>query len=315
MEKLQERFSDLGLAIPQTVDAYEALVRAQNMSTTSGREALIGLLEAKALWDEVQREQEAAINDAQDALGRAYSAESDRLYGVIDQFKSISSALSSFRDSLNAQSLDEQTRATIAAQQFRDVSSRAKLGDVAAMESLASVSTEYLETVRNSASSAEDYARALAQVQAAVGGSIDVADRQSAIAQAQLDALTAQVGALIDIDDSVLSVRDAIIALQNVMAGTPATATQSQTVASSATLAQQQAGAVIAQSSDTNQTANTSIGFVTSETLVTELQALRAEVIELRASAESTARNTHTTQRILDRVTRGGDAMLTEAAA
>lgn len=314
-ERLASAFQSLGVTIPQTAEAYEQIVRSQDLTTEAGRNLAVSLLQAKALWDEAQRQQELSIREAQTALERAYSGEAGRLSGVIDQFVSLSASLKGFRDSLNAQSLDEQTRATLAAQQFRDVSSRAQLGDVAAMESLASVSTEYLETVRNSASTAEDYARALAQVQAAVGGAIDVADRQSAIAQAQLDALTAQVGALIDIDDSVLSVRDAIIALQNVMAGNPATATQSQTVASSAPLAQQQAGAVIAQSSDTNQSTGASIGFVTSETLVTELQALRAEVIELRASAESTARNTHTTQRILDRVTRGGDAMLTEAAA
>ncbi len=325
-ERLAAAFQSLGVTIPQTAEAYEQIVRSQDLTTEAGRNLAVSLLQAKALWDEAQRAQEMSIREAQraqemsireaqTALERAYSGEAGRLSGVIDQFVSLSASLKGFRDSLNAQSLDEQTRATLAAQQFRDISTRAQLGDVAAMESLASVSTEYLETVRNSASSVEDYARALAQVQAAVGGSIEVADRQSAIAQAQLDALTAQVGALIDIDDSVLSVRDAIIALQNVMAGNPATAPQSQTVASSAPLAQQQAGAVIAQSSDTNQGANASIGFVTSETLVTELQALRAEVIELRASAESTARNTHTTQRILDRVTRGGDAMLTEAAA
>lgn len=314
-ERLAAAFQSLGVTIPQTAEAYEQIVRSQDLTTEAGRNLAVSLLQAKALWDEAQRQQELSIREAQTALERAYSGEAGRLSGVIDQFVSLSASLNGFRDSLNAQSLDEQTRATLAAQQFRDVSTRAQLGDVAAMEALASVSTEYLETVRNSASSAEDYARALAQVQAAVGGSIDVADRQSAIAQAQLDALTAQVGALIDIDDSVLSVRDAIIALQNVMAGNPATATQSQTVASSAPLSQQQADAVIAQSSDTNQSTSASIGFVTSETLVTELQALRAEVIELRASAESTARNTHTTQRILDRVTRGGEAMLTEAAA
>lgn len=314
-ERLAAAFQALGVTIPQTAEAYEQIVRSQDLTTEAGRNLAVSLLQAKALWDEAKREQETAIKGAQTALERAYSGEAGRLSGVIDQFVSLSASLKGFRDSLNAQSLDEQTRATLAAQQFRDVSSRAQLGDVAAMESLASVSTEYLETVRNSASSAEDYARALAQVQAAVGGSIDVADRQSAIAQAQLDALTAQVGALIDIDDSVLSVRDAIIALQNVMAGNPATAPQPQAVASSAPLAKQQAGAVIAQSSDSNQSTSASIGFVTSETLVTELQALRAEVVELRASAESTARNTHTTQRILDRVTRGGDAMLTEVAA
>lgn len=314
-ERLAAAFQSLGVTIPQTAEAYEQIVRSQDLTTEAGRNLAVSLLQAKSLWDEAQRQQELSIREAQTALERAYSGEAGRLSGVIDQFVSLSASLKGFRDSLNAQSLDEQTRATLAAQQFRDISSRAQLGDVAAMESLASVSTEYLETVRNSASSAEEYARALAQVQAAVGGSIDVADRQSAIAQAQLDALTAQVGALIDIDDSVLSVRDAIIALQNVMAGNPATAPQSQAFASSAPLAQQQAGTVIAQSSDANQGANASIGFVTSETLVTELQALRAEVIELRASAESTARNTHTTQRILDRVTRGGDAMLTEAAA
>lgn len=311
-ERLAAAFASLGVTIPQTAEAYEQIVRSQDLTTEAGRNLAVSLLQAKALWDEAQRQQELSIREAQTALERAYSGEAGRLSGVIDQFVSLSASLKGFRDSLNAQSLDEQTRATLAAQQFRDVSSRAQLGDVAAMESLASVSTEYLETVRNSASSAEDYARALAQVQAAVGGSIDVADRQSAIAQAQLDALTAQVGALIDINDSVLSVQDAIVALQTEMSRgiatdvQPASFTPFQPVKT--------AGTTIAESAPTPTQDSNVDSLFGNGAAISALKLLADRMADMQSAQESTARSSFFTQRILERVTRGGDVMLTEAA-
>lgn len=49
--------------------------------------------------------------------------------------------------------------------------------------------------------------------------------------------------------------------------------------------------------------------------MVRELRALRAELAELKAASAATARSTSDTQRILSRVTNGGNAMLTEVAA
>ena len=311
-ERLAAAFQSLGVTIPQTAEAYEQIVRSQDLTTEAGRNLAVSLLQAKSLWDEAQRQQELSIREAQTALERAYSGEAGRLSGVIDQFVSLSASLKGFRDSLNAQSLDEQARATLAAQQFRDVSTRAKLGDVAAMESLASVSTEYLETVRNSASSAEDYARALAQVQAAVGGSIDVADRQSAIAQAQLDALTAQVGALIEINDSVLSVQDAIVALQTEMSRgiatdvQPASFTPFQTVKT--------AGTTIAESAPIPTQDSNVASLFGNGPVISALKSLADRMADMQSAQESPARSSFFTQRILERVTRGGDVMLTEAA-
>lgn len=311
-ERLAAAFQSLGVTIPQTAEAYEQIVRSQDLTTEAGRNLAVSLLQAKAIWDEAQRQQELSIREAQTALERAYSGEAGRLSGVIDQFVSLSASLKGFRDSLNAQSLDEQTRATLAAQQFRDVSTRAQLGDVAAMESLASVSTEYLETVRNSASSAEDYARALAQVQAAVGGSIDVADRQSDIAQAQLDALTAQVGALIEINDSVLSVQDAIVALQTEMSRgiatdvQPASFTPFQPVKT--------AGTTIAESAPMPTQDSNVASLFGNGPVISALKSLADRMADMQSAQESTARSSFFTQRILERVTRGGDVMLTEAA-
>lgn len=54
---------------------------------------------------------------------------------------------------------------------------------------------------------------------------------------------------------------------------------------------------------------------VGNDALIAEVQALRAELAALRAVSEAAARHAYSTARTLDRVTRGGESMLTEAAA
>ena len=85
-ERLAAAFQSLGVTIPQTAEAYEQIVRSQDLTTEAGRNLAVSLLQAKALWDEAQRQQELSIREAQTALERAYSGEAGRLSGVIDQF-------------------------------------------------------------------------------------------------------------------------------------------------------------------------------------------------------------------------------------
>lgn len=81
------------------------------------------------------------------------------------------------------------------------------------MAGLLGIADKRLASVRGSSSSAEDYARAAMRTIEEVGSVESMAVRQADIARQQLDALTQQVSVLIKIDESVLSVKDAIAAL------------------------------------------------------------------------------------------------------
>ena len=55
-ERLAAAFKSLGVTIPQTAEAYEQIVRSQDLTTEAGRNLAVSLLQAKAIWDEVQRQ-------------------------------------------------------------------------------------------------------------------------------------------------------------------------------------------------------------------------------------------------------------------
>ena len=67
-EQLQKAFAALGQSIPGTVQAYEDLVRAQNLQTSAGRDAAAGLLGTYPLWQQVTSEAEKAAAAAADAI-------------------------------------------------------------------------------------------------------------------------------------------------------------------------------------------------------------------------------------------------------
>lgn len=140
MERLQARFVKLGLAIPQTVDAYEALVRAQNLGTQSGRDAVAGLLDAKNLWDQVQADQmqaaEAAARAAEEALAAWTRLRDD---------------LTAFRGDLTTGALaglSPEAAYRAAQAQFTDTSRLAGLGNQDALAQLEAVSRALLEASR-----------------------------------------------------------------------------------------------------------------------------------------------------------------------
>lgn len=161
------------------------------------------------------------VADAQANLRSAYDAQAGDLRQTIDQFGGIARQLREFRVGLltgNDSPLSPAARDAEMSRQFDAVALRAQLGDTDAMQQLQSVSSQYLEVSKDTASSAEDYYRRFAKVQDVLGKSESVASRQAAIAEAQLSALDAQVGTLLSIDSGVMSVAGAIDALRAAMA-------------------------------------------------------------------------------------------------
>jgi hypothetical protein len=128
-EQLTAAFDAIGVAIPQTVAAYEALVKAQDLTTEAGRNQAVALLNAKGVWDAVQREQEAAAEAARRAAEEARRA-----------WEALRDDLSAFRVELTAGALaglSPEAAYAAAEQSWMETSRLAGLGNQDALAQLA----------------------------------------------------------------------------------------------------------------------------------------------------------------------------------
>ncbi|MDY0212550.1 MAG: hypothetical protein RBR06_06055 [Desulfuromonadaceae bacterium] len=279
--------------------------------------------EARAA-EESQRliaEAQSAVASAENELRTAYSRNASELGNTISKFGQFSVSLGKFREqlSLSDSPLSASQREAAAARRFADVAGRAQLGDADAMSELQAASQSYLDTSKAGATSAEDYYRSLAQVQAGLRAAEETADRTVGNAQLQLDALEQQVAALIDINDSVLSVADAVTALHSAIAAASAV-----NVPGFASGGYHSGGLrLVGENGPELEATGPSRIYTAAQTqqmlrgsgnraLIAEIRALRSEVIRLRAEAAATARNTHGTRRQLERW--DGDGMPEERA-
>jgi hypothetical protein len=211
----------LGVTVPTTRQEFRKLVEAQDLSTAAGQEMFAGLIKlapafasvTQAMDEAIDRTPEfaASIKDAQDALRQAYRAQASDLQQSVSQWAAAAKTLRDYGASLTSGAGGISYAA--AARQFAIVSAQARAGSADAMGQLPSVSEAFRSASLANSTTATAYARDVAKIQLAVADAAKMADQQASIAQRQLDAVTAQVSALITINDSVLSVQGAITAL------------------------------------------------------------------------------------------------------
>lgn len=300
----------LGVASNISREQFAALVMGLDVSTESGAAMYAALMAlAPALSTVIDYSEKAAdaveaaqkaqlklVEDARSALSQAYKREAGTIQGVIDKFGSFGKSLRAFRDTLGQ--ADEST-ATYASRRadFLRTANLARLGNEEALGSLQGVSQDFLASSLENASSNLAYQRDLAAVRAAVDAAIATADRGKTNAERQLEALDASVAGLIEVNESVLTVRDAIRDLMLVMSGQ---APLGPTPATSPTAAYAPDFSPVPLST----TGATPIGLADPADLVAEVRGLRQEVASLRAeqTAGNTAiaQNTGRTARTLD---------------
>lgn len=160
-----------------------------------------------------QAEAQAAVSGAESALLEAYRREASAMQQVIDKFDRFTRSLRQFRDSLwrgESSPASGVQRLVLAEKQFNDLAVLAGKGDEAAMGELQNAATEYLALSKDQSVSAEDYYRKFARVQSVLERTERDAARSLSSAQSQLRTLESTVGALVTINGSVLSVKDAI---------------------------------------------------------------------------------------------------------
>lgn len=208
---------------------FRGLVDSLDVTTEAGRRsyvALMGVADAfasitsladdKALLETLTGD----LDEAHKALLDARAAETDRIKDGItalessaSRYRSFASDLRRFRDSLLLGDLSPLTPGQRYAESRRiaeETYSRALMGDQAAMDQIESVAQEFLRASQVYNASGSAYLRDFAIVQNYLAVGADKADEAAAWAQAQAEIETAQLSALGTINQSVLTVAQAI---------------------------------------------------------------------------------------------------------
>lgn len=155
---------------------------------------------------------------AKAVLKTAWERESKDITSLRDKFADLGNNLRDYQATLgNDGSIGNAYQR--AASEFAVVADAARLGNADAMGKLSQVSQTFLGQSMDNARSQLDYLRDMARVKQAVSDAIGASDEAVDYQQAQLDALKALVGNHLDLNDNVISVRDAILALQATQQG------------------------------------------------------------------------------------------------
>ncbi|MBH2072374.1 MAG: hypothetical protein I8H90_26020 [Burkholderiales bacterium] len=172
----------------------------------------------RALFDQVQAAK--AVVSAKDALGEAYDREAAAAQTALDKSKSWVSTINGLNPSLalGAQStLTPEQKYAEARAQFEKTLAAANAGDATAQSGLSAAEQAFLTASQVVNASDARYAADYARVVAANDEALKWASAQVDVQQASLDALKAQVSGLITINDSVLTVAQAIANLHAAM--------------------------------------------------------------------------------------------------
>ena len=244
-DNLKIAFSDLGLTMPTTRDAFRSLVEGLDLTTEAGMKMYASLMNlapgfvalttntealAQALAQAAWEATEALLNNAQTALESAkgkleeaesnlksaYESEAALLQSTIDKFKSFAKSLREFQKSLFTSDLTALTikqQYSTAKDALMEVAARAKAGDETAFEDLQGVSEDFLEVSRAYSSDFVQYQKDFKTVSSILNESASSAEQQAGVAEQQLDALIQLVSGYITINSSILSVAAAISAL------------------------------------------------------------------------------------------------------
>jgi len=172
----------------------------------------------RALFDQVQAAK--AVVSAKDALAKAYDTEAAAAKTALDKSKSWVDTLNGLNANmaLGSQStLTPEQKYAEARAQFEKTLAAANAGDTTAQSGLSAAEQAFLTASQVVNASDARYAADYARVVAANDEALKWASAQVDVQQASLDALRAQVSGLITINDSVLTVAQAIANLHAAM--------------------------------------------------------------------------------------------------
>jgi hypothetical protein len=222
-------FAELNVRMPESVGELKALIDAQDVTTVAGAKLkanLLGIVPAFVeLFNAAEEARNEAIDKAKGDLERAYRNERQELDKTKDSLTRFIESLAKFKNELkmgNLSPLNPVEKYATAKAQFDTTLASALSGDQTAMGLLDEYASTFLEASRNLYASGDAYNVDFERVMQALGLAETGAGDQLSEAERSISLLESQVSGLIEINDSVLSVRDAILALVSAQGGTTA---------------------------------------------------------------------------------------------
>lgn len=224
MSKLTMEFTRLGITVPQSKEAFKALVTQLVNGNEASQELAGRVLSLSGEWiDAMEAADEVSadgIGAARDALAEAYEREADSLQQTIDKMRDFAKSMKEFRDGLIMSDLStksEMEKYQTALLRYNDVSAKALAGDQEAIEQYRGVAEELLRFSRSVNASGQAYTADFERVLQESEALQQFAEAQADVATESLNTLKAQVEVLIDIDESVKTVAEAIADLHALM--------------------------------------------------------------------------------------------------
>lgn len=219
---LRKEFDKLGVAMPASKADFRSLVESLSATGAEGQALATKVLLLSDSFSSVADAFEQKVTDARSALSDAYDRESSSLTDVKSKFEDFAKTLTDFHDSLltgDLSTLDVASKYAVEKAKFEETLAKAQAGDETAISSFTDVAQAFLQASRDMNASGEQYTADFQSVLDATDALGASANEKASVAQQQLDALNKQVDGLITVNTSVLTVTQAIDALNAILAG------------------------------------------------------------------------------------------------
>lgn len=212
-----DQMAAMNLSFLDSRAEFKDYVLGLDLTSESQRQQYVALMDLQEAYAKVYPEitdMTEALTNAKSALADAYNAEVDAIGATIDRLGSFATSLRNLgKNALlgGLSPLSPQAKYAEARSQYEAVAAAARGGDEKAQDRYQEMYTAFLEASRAVNASGTGYQRDFSYAQAMTEEVAKWAGDQVGAGQAQLAVLKAQVSSLIDINKSVLSVREALL--------------------------------------------------------------------------------------------------------
>lgn len=199
LKSVTDGFAKLNVALPASKAELRALIETTSASNPELTGQLLALADAYA--------------QATDAAEEARNDQISGLEDTIDALKKFKDTIEQFRKGLllgDLSPLTPEQKYTEAKGQYEDVMAKAMKGDATAKDQVTAMAQAYLEASRVVNASNDAYGATFAQVQKDMLDLEGATGVQISNAQKQLDALTAQLGALESLNTTASAILDSV---------------------------------------------------------------------------------------------------------
>lgn len=213
-------YREMEIQLMEALGQSEAALAARRQQTLAATVDSLKPLQM-AIWAaqdaaKAQEEYSSKLSDARSVLISTYNREASALQTTADKFRSFADTLREFRNDLyGADSGLSSTRFLLA--NLMKVGGLAAAGNETGLQGLPGAGRDYLSSLRNTASSAQEYARGVAMVARYADQGITAASRQASSAESQIRIMEAQVKKLVDLDEGTISLNEAMQAVKDLL--------------------------------------------------------------------------------------------------